>query len=149
MWCFTRYGFLSVACAQAKDGSIDSQTVMVRARRADHLRNLQARFPALAVAEIVTLPNRDYRYRLVVPKRVWVAALAEMAEEQEWSNFKQQVAEHQGRSAEPPTPMPCMTCGRSCTACNSPEYTAVWKYPPEPRLRPFPGPPLHQSRVST
>jgi hypothetical protein len=73
---------------------------MVRARNRDHLRNLQKRFPKLAGAEIVTLPNRDYRYRLIVPKSVWVAALAELAEEQEWTNFKNQVAKHQGHAGE-------------------------------------------------
>ena len=71
---------------------------MVRARRAEHLRNLQARFPALAGAEILTLFDRDYRYRLIVPKRVWASALAEMAKEQEWSNFKRQVSKHQGKA---------------------------------------------------
>ena len=96
MWIFSIYGFYSIACARKPDGSLDSQTVMIRARRADHLRNLQARFPALAKAKIVTLSDRDYRYRLIVPKRTWVAVLAELAEEQEWSNFKSEVAAYQG-----------------------------------------------------
>jgi hypothetical protein len=64
----------------------------------DHLRNLQTRFTKLAGSEIVRLPNRDYRYRLIVPKSVWVTALSEMAGEQEWSNFKNQVARHQGQA---------------------------------------------------
>ena len=87
----------SIACASKPDGSIDKDTVMVRGRQAGHLRNLQTRFPALA-GTIVTLPNRDYRYRIIVPKSVWVAALGEMAEEQQWGNFKNQVAKHQGRA---------------------------------------------------
>jgi len=52
----------------------------------------------LAEANINTLPSRDYRYRLIAPKSIWVAVLAELAQEQEWSNFKNQVAKHEGKS---------------------------------------------------
>ena len=97
MWIFTRYGFYSVACASKSDGSLDKETVMVRGRRKDHLQNLRDRFPVIADAEIVTMADRDYRYRMIVPKSVWVPILAELAEEQEWSNFKNEVATHQGR----------------------------------------------------
>jgi hypothetical protein len=68
---------------------------MIRARRAAHLSNRQKGFPALAEEEVVTLPNRDYRYRLIVPKEVWAGTLAELAREQEWSNFKNEVARYQ------------------------------------------------------
>jgi len=43
---------------------------MVRARCRAHLESLQERFPPLAVSEIMALPHRDYRYRLVIPKEV-------------------------------------------------------------------------------
>jgi hypothetical protein len=99
VWTFSIYGFFSIACASKPDGSLDRDTVMVRARCKGHLRNLQKRFAALASAEIATMPNRDYRYRLIVPKSVWVATLAEMAEEQTWSNFKNEVARFNGRNA--------------------------------------------------
>lgn len=97
IWVFSIYGFYSIACADKPDGSLDRDTVMVRARRKEHLKNLQARFPELASAEIVSWPSRDYRYRLLVPKPAWVRALQGIAEEQEWSNFKNQVAKRQGR----------------------------------------------------
>jgi hypothetical protein len=96
MWLFTRYGFYSVASARTPNGAIDPSKVMVRARRAAHLKNLQARFPALAEEKIVALPNRDYRWRLFVPKDEWVGIVAEMAEEQDWSNFKNEAARYQG-----------------------------------------------------
>jgi hypothetical protein len=99
MWLFTRYGFYSIACARQPNGLLDPCTVMIRARRSSHLRNLQRRFPTLANAEIVSLPNRDYRYRLIVPKEAWVRVIAELAQEQEWSNFKAETARYQ--SAEP------------------------------------------------
>jgi hypothetical protein len=53
MWIFSVEGFYSVACATKPDGSIDRQTVMIRARRKQHLQNLKVRFPALSDAEIV------------------------------------------------------------------------------------------------
>lgn len=92
IWTFTIYGFFSIACANKPDGTIDTDTVMVRARLKKHLENLKARFPALANGKLLTWANRDYRYRLIVPKEVWAGILREMAEEQEWSNFKNQAA---------------------------------------------------------
>ena len=61
-----------------------------------HLVNLQQRFPQLAAATITTSPDRDYRYRIVVPKSDWVTAVAELTEEQTWSNFKNEAARFQG-----------------------------------------------------
>jgi hypothetical protein len=98
MWIFSIHGFYSIACASKPDGSLDPESVMVRARCKDHLRNLQKRFAALAGVEIATTPHRDYRYRMIVPKSVWAKLVAELAEEQEWSNFKNQVAKHQGKA---------------------------------------------------
>jgi hypothetical protein len=100
MWIFTKYGFYSVACANKPDGSLDNETVMVRARRIAHLRSLQKRFDALADGEILTWPNRDYRYRLIVPKASWVAIVGELVKEQEWSNFKNEAAKYQGASGK-------------------------------------------------
>jgi hypothetical protein len=94
---FAIYGFYSIASASRPDGSLDSQTVMIRARLKDHLQNLQRRFPVLADTKIITLPNVDYRHRIVVPKTVWVGVLSGLAEEMEWSNFKNQVARYQGK----------------------------------------------------
>jgi hypothetical protein len=96
MWVFTRYGFYSIACAQKSDGSLDDQSMMIRARCKAHLLELQKRFPALAVDKILELPHHDYRYRLIIPKASWIAILGELAQEQEWSNFKNEVARYQG-----------------------------------------------------
>lgn len=96
MWLFSRYGFYSVACASNADGSLDHKTMMVRARQMAHLKNLQKRFPPLANVEIQTSPNRDYRYRLIVSKDVWMNILNQMADEQTWSNFKNEVTRYQG-----------------------------------------------------
>jgi hypothetical protein len=98
MWVFTRYGFYSIAGASRPDGSLDNQSVMVRARCIAHLRSLRKRFPALAGGEILELLNRDYRYRLIIPKASWTAIVGELAQEQEWSNFKNEAAKYQGTS---------------------------------------------------
>jgi hypothetical protein len=96
---FSTYGFYSIACAD-KPGTkqIDPEMVMVRARVRKHLTNLRQRFPSLADAKILTLPNRDYGYRLIVAKAVWAEALKELAKEQTWSNFKNEAARNQGKT---------------------------------------------------
>ncbi len=96
MWVFTIYGFYSIACASKPDGTLDPDTVMVRARCKDHLQNLQKRCPELASTKILSPPNRDYGYRLIVPKSVWIAALQEIAQEQNWDNFKSEVGKRMG-----------------------------------------------------
>jgi len=99
MWLFTRYGFYSIACANKPDGQLDPQTLMIRCRQKVHLRDLQTRFPRLADATIISSADRDYRYRFVVPKSEWVAVIAELAEEQMWSNFKDETARFQRGAA--------------------------------------------------
>src|ERR1039458_2777461 len=98
MWLFTRYGFFSIASARTPDGLVDPHTVMIRARTAVHLKSLKQRFASLADAEVLTWPDRDYRYRLIVAKHVWTEIVTELAEEQEWSNFKNETARYQGKS---------------------------------------------------
>jgi hypothetical protein len=72
----------SIACARKPGGSLDPQTVIVRARRTRHLQTLQSRFRDLGGAEIMTLPSRDYRYRVIIQKDAWLTALAAIAAEQ-------------------------------------------------------------------
>jgi predicted small integral membrane protein len=94
MWIFTRYGFFSIACATGAEGALDADTVMVRSKLDEHLLSLKARFPGteLGKAEIQSSDLTDYRYRIVLPKADWVAALAELATEQTWSNFKNETS---------------------------------------------------------
>ena len=94
------YGFLSLACAQGKDGSPDPDTLMVRARCREHLCRLQKRLSSLAAFPILATPERDYPFRLIVPKAFWASSLSELALEQEWSNFKSEVAAFQGEPGE-------------------------------------------------
>ena len=94
---FSIHGFYSIACARKPDGSLDKDTVMIRARKIEHLRNLQARFPQMKDAKILTTPDRDYGFRLILPKGIWAAALSELASEQEWSNFKNQASANRAK----------------------------------------------------
>ena len=100
MWLFTRYGFYSIACAHGTDGSVNKKKLMIRARRFNHLKNLQTRFHFLSESEIVRLPNRDYRYRIVVAKEVWADVLSDLVQEQEWSNFKAEAGRYQASGGE-------------------------------------------------
>jgi hypothetical protein len=97
MWVFTKYGFYSIACGSLPDGTADSALLMIRATCRGHLRNLQRRFPVLSTSKRVTDSRLDYRHRLIVPKSLSVAILAEIAAEQTWSNFKNEVAVFQGK----------------------------------------------------
>jgi hypothetical protein len=100
MWEFTRYGFYSIACVAsrrlARQSVRHGQSPVYRCIA--HLNNLQKRFPALAVGNILETPNHDYRYRLVIPKASWTAIVGELAQEQEWSNFKNEATKYQGKS---------------------------------------------------
>jgi hypothetical protein len=118
MWIFSVYGFYSVACASKPDGALDPDTLMVRARCKDHLQNLQKRCPQLASSKILSPPNRDYGYRLIVPKSVWVAALQEMVEEQSGTTSRMRLLSAWG-GTEPSTPTHSMKCGGLCTVCRS------------------------------
>jgi hypothetical protein len=97
MWVFTKYGFYSIACAdQAGRGrKIDPDTVMVRARTKQHLQNLKERFAFMLVGGNFAIEDRketDYRFRILMPKATWVKMLTVLAEEQEWSNFKNEAS---------------------------------------------------------
>lgn len=103
MWIFTRYGFYSVVCARVNGPQgelVDPDTVVVRARRRDHIEALQRRIPALGGTDVLVQPHSDYRFRIKVAKKVWAGALADLAEEQTWDNFKNEAHRYQGRDGD-------------------------------------------------
>lgn len=101
MWIFTRYGFYSIASAGDEYRALDAKSVMIRARLKVHLQNLKKRFPELEDVEILVWPRRDYRYRIIIPKAQWVAVVAGLASEQEWSNFKNETARYPATGLPP------------------------------------------------
>jgi hypothetical protein len=80
-----------VVCARDLLGDptrVDPNTFMVRARSRRHLELLQKRFPQLASAAIDETTDTDYRFRVVVPKPVWIEVSQELAAEIDYGNFK-------------------------------------------------------------
>jgi len=99
MWLFTQHGFYSVVCARDLAGSasrIDPDTFMVRARSRRHLESLQKRFPELAPLDIADTTDTDYRFRIVVPKQIWVEVVRELTAEIDYSNFKDRAHSRSG-----------------------------------------------------
>ena len=104
MWLFTRYGFFSAVCARQGSGGhgqpVDPGRVMVRARVRGHLDALKGRFPELlGGCEVREFAGTDYAFRLFVAKSTWARALAALAEELDYDNFKSEVARHGGAGA--------------------------------------------------
>ena len=93
MWLFTRYGFFSVVQARrVENGKVvvepDPETLMVRARRREHLDALLERFDSLADLEITESPGTDYRYRMIVPRSVWRMIVDGLVSDIDYTNFK-------------------------------------------------------------
>ena len=88
MWIFTRYGFFSVS-------RHNRQTLAVRARARKHLVLLQNRLPFLKSYPILENTKTDYRYRILVPRNVWVDAMTTLTVEQHWPNVKDECSRFQ------------------------------------------------------
>ena len=90
MWLFTTIGFFSVvADADHPD------TLKVRARAREDLEALRDHH--LPDLEIVETDHTDYRYRAFVAHDEWVHAAHALAGTIDYPNFKNAVAERQGR----------------------------------------------------
>lgn len=88
MWLITTRGFYSIVADHYEDGN-----VLVRARVREDLEALGDLIRGL---EVVETPERDYRFRVSVPREVWEGVAAVLAEEIDYPNFKSAVAERQG-----------------------------------------------------
>ena len=88
MWIFTTQGFYSVV--QHVDRP---EQVIVRCRTREDLEALGEQIPSLEPFEDA---GADYRYRAVVDRSDWVAALSALAEQLDYPNFKNEVANRQG-----------------------------------------------------
>jgi len=85
MWLFTRYGFFSVSV-------YDKRQFAIRTRAKKHLEQLQARLPFLKRYEIIEDQRKDYRWRIIIPRNIWIDAMLTISVEQRWSNFKNEAA---------------------------------------------------------
>lgn len=90
MWLFTPKGFYSVV-QKRQDRAGDTLTIRTR-NRAD-IDALKEYFPD---AKPFRVKASDYAWRIRVPRQEWAAAVARMALEVDYSNFKDRVTEVQG-----------------------------------------------------
>lgn len=97
MWLFTQHGFFSAT------KNHDDDRIMVRARCKQHLVNLIARFEddeevdqlTKAEKKIITTPDADYRYRIIIDRDVWGQWAGNLAFDTDYSNFKSRCHEQQ------------------------------------------------------
>ena len=92
MWVFTTQGFYSVVAHRD-----DPERVIVRARAREDLEALREQIPSL---RIFSDAEADYRWRAIVSRAEWVAAVALLAASVDYPNFKSAVAERQGVERE-------------------------------------------------
>lgn len=93
MWLITPVGFFSVV---QKPADVAAGTLTVRSRVRSDLDALRAAvLPELTPTKETT--SSDYRFRAQAPKTAVAAALAKLAESIDYSNFKDVVAQRQGK----------------------------------------------------
>ena len=87
MWLFTIDGFFSAVAHPD-----DPDTIVVRARDPEDARRLAQ----ATDGRVVEPPQRDYRYRVHLPRSLWSAYVAEGAEAIDYPNFKSAVGQRRG-----------------------------------------------------
>jgi hypothetical protein len=102
MWLFTKHGYISAVCARQGNGEhgqpVDPHRLGLRFRRRQHLENLQRRFPdVLGSLPVWESATADYRYRLFVPKPVWVQVASDLAAEVDYADFKRSTHDFPGK----------------------------------------------------
>jgi hypothetical protein len=94
MWIFTRIGFFS-----AVENTQDPATLLVRARVRADIEHLADRLREQGCpCEVRETPDRDYRWRLIVPKAVFAEVVGALAAGIDYPNFKDAV--HEGTSRD-------------------------------------------------
>ena len=89
MWVFCLDGFFSVV-----EDRNDAARVLVRGRYRNDIDTLAHKLGTRPQST----PEADYPWRVSVSKREWAAYLAETAAAIDYDNFKNAVAERQGRA---------------------------------------------------
>ena len=91
MWVATTSGFYSVVAHR-----FEEDTVIIRCRVKQDLLNLEPFLPGIK-KEVYTDLSADYPYRANVPAGAWALAMARMSTEIDYDNFKNAVADRQGK----------------------------------------------------
>ncbi len=104
MWLMTKYGFFSVVCARRGKGKsvkVDEKLLMVRARDLDHIERLKRRFSTeLGSYKVKESPRNDYRFRIFVPRKVWLGVARALAADIDYGNFKGEAQRAQGKDGD-------------------------------------------------
>ncbi len=91
MWLFTPFGYFSVVAHRA-----DKRVLLVRARVAKDLANLRKKYlPSLS--KTVLTPLADYPARATVGRKAFAKAVAKIALDIDYDNFKSEVGRVQGQ----------------------------------------------------
>lgn len=90
MWLMTPDGFFSVV---EKPGDRQDGMLTIRTRNRADIKALKRFFPD---AQPYKVRFSDYEWRIRVPKDGWAQAVADMAQEIDYSNFKNEVTRRQG-----------------------------------------------------
>ena len=98
MWVFTSIGFFSAVATGSimEDGA---KEIAIRARAHEDITRLANLIGTLSGGdkpEILMLPNRDYPYRIHVADLTWMTAIADIAMEIDYTNFKSNVSKVDG-----------------------------------------------------
>ena len=88
MWVMATQGFYSAVAHRA-----EPDRVIVRARTREDIEALRRQIPDLEPFEDAAA---DYRHRAIVTRAEWVSAVAQLASEIDYDNFKNAVAERAG-----------------------------------------------------
>jgi hypothetical protein len=86
MWIFSKFGFFSIV-RHSKEG----EDFQIRARTAQHLKNLRRRVP-VKLSPTLKLEDADYRFRIpdVTPTQLNVVLIT-LAAELDYTNFKNSI----------------------------------------------------------
>lgn len=83
MWILTPEGFFSTT-----QTSLDPDAIQVRARDKSHLELLMHRVCPDEKHEIADNPERDYQYRVIIPRGIFKEWMAKVVDTLDYSNFK-------------------------------------------------------------
>ena len=92
MWIATPIGFFSVVQKPFEPNGV----LTVRARAIEDLENLRKNYLGHNMSQIITDKRADYHYRATTTTEAWAVALASMARDIDYSNFKNEVKAVQG-----------------------------------------------------
>ena len=92
MWIITNIGFFSIV---EKSWDKPKGTLTIRARVRSDLENLRDLFLP-EMSEIIESGDSDYRYRAVADRKTVSEAMAKLAADIGYDNFKNEVASRQG-----------------------------------------------------